>query len=70
MVARGLGYTVLVQRPPLDVSYEGLPVVPLPIEGPIGHSDICFAYPARQKPSRKLQALIDYCAAYSPPVGP
>ncbi|WP_434620185.1 LysR family transcriptional regulator [Arthrobacter sp. A5] len=70
MVARGLGYTVLVQRPPLDVSYEGLPVVPLPIEGPIGHSDICFAYPARQKLSRKLQALVDYCAAYSPPVGP
>ncbi|RAN76112.1 LysR family transcriptional regulator [Bacillus sp. SRB_336] len=70
MVARGLGYTVLVQRPPLDVSYEGLPVVALPIEGPIGHSDICFAYPARQKVSRKLQALIDYCASCSPPAGP
>jgi DNA-binding transcriptional LysR family regulator len=67
MVARGLGYTVLVQRPPQDASYEGLPLVCLPIEGPIGHSDICFAYPAGQRPSLKLQALIDYCAAYTPP---
>ncbi|NVM99008.1 LysR substrate-binding domain-containing protein [Arthrobacter sp. SDTb3-6] len=70
MVARGLGYTVLVQRPPHNASYEGLPVIPLPIEGPIGHSDICFAFPAKQQPGRKLQALIDYCAAYTPPVSP
>lgn len=66
MVARGLGYTVLVQRPPLEVSYEGLPLICLPIEGPIGHSDICFAFPVGQKLSRKLHALIDYCATYSP----
>ncbi|NMR31550.1 LysR substrate-binding domain-containing protein [Crystallibacter degradans] len=62
MVARGLGYTVLVQRPPLDVSYEGLPLVCVPIDGHIGHSDICFAYPGRQRLSRRLTALMDYCA--------
>ena len=26
MVARGLGYTVLVQRPPVNLSYDGLPL--------------------------------------------
>jgi DNA-binding transcriptional LysR family regulator len=63
MVARGLGYTVLIQRPPLDVSYEGLPVVCLAIEGEIGHSDICFAYPVGQKLSLRLNALMDFCAS-------
>lgn len=62
MVARGLGYTVLIQRPPLDVSYEGLPLACLQIDGPIAHSDICVAYPAGQKLSRRLIALMDYCA--------
>ncbi|WP_125612688.1 LysR family transcriptional regulator [Specibacter cremeus] len=66
MVARGLGYTVLVQRPAHDVSYEGLPLVALPIEGPIGHSDICVAFPAGTRLSPRLAALIDFCEAYDP----
>lgn len=63
MVARGLGYTVLVQRPPLDVSYEGLPLVCVPIDGYIGHSDICFAYREGQRLTHRLAALMDYCEA-------
>ena len=41
MVARGLGYTVLVQRPPVDLSYDGLPLAVLEIEDNVGHGDIC-----------------------------
>ncbi|MFD1211916.1 LysR substrate-binding domain-containing protein [Arthrobacter sp. GCM10027362] len=63
MVARGLGYTVLIQRPPLDLSYEGLPLVCAEIDGEIGHSDICFAYPGGQRLTMRLQALMDFCAA-------
>lgn len=65
MVARGLGYTVLVQRPPQDVSYEGLPLVCVPIEGNIRHSDICIAYPNYPRLSHRLSALMDYCAENS-----
>lgn len=62
MVARGLGYTVLVQRPAQDVSYDGLPLVCVPIDGSIRHSDICFAFPDSPPVSRRLDALMDYCA--------
>lgn len=62
MVARGLGYTVLVQRPAQNVSYEGLPLVCVPIDGAIGHSDICFAFPESPPVSRRLNALMDYCS--------
>lgn len=61
MVARGLGYTVLVQRPPVNLSYDGLPLAALEIEGPVGHSDICVAYTAAHRPSLRLRAFIDFC---------
>lgn len=62
MVARGLGYTVLVQRPAQNVSYEGLPLVCVPIDGTIRHSDICFAFAESPAVSRRLNLLMDYCA--------
>ena len=61
MVARGLGYTVLVQRPPANLSYDGLPLATLEIEGPVGHSDICVAYTASDRPSLRLRAFLDFC---------
>ncbi|MCG2620964.1 LysR substrate-binding domain-containing protein [Arthrobacter sp. I2-34] len=70
MVARGLGYTVLVQRPPLDLSYEGLPLACVEIDGEIGHSDICFAYPGGQRLTMRLQALMDFCVEEARRSGP
>lgn len=61
MVARGLGYTVLVQRPPGDFSYDGLPLAVLEIDGPVGSSDICVAYTASDRPSLRLRAFIEFC---------
>lgn len=61
MVARGLGYTVLVQRPPVNVSYDGLPLAVLEIEGPVGVSDICVAYTASERPSLRLRAFLEFC---------
>lgn len=61
MVARGLGYTVLVQRPPVNLSYDGLPLATLEIDGPVGHSDICVAYTASDRPSLRLRAFIEFC---------
>jgi len=61
MVARGLGYTVLVQRPPVDLSYEGLPLAVLEIEDNVGHSDICVAYIPSDRLSLRLRAFIEFC---------
>lgn len=61
MVARGLGYTVLVQRPPVNLSYDGLPLAVLEIDGPVGYSDICVAYTATKRPSLRLRAFLDFC---------
>lgn len=62
MVARGLGYTVLVQRPPDNHSYDGLPLATVEIDGPVGHSDVCVAYASVTKPSLRLRAFLDFCA--------
>ncbi|WP_417233267.1 LysR family transcriptional regulator [Arthrobacter sp.] len=61
MVARGLGYTVLVQRPPSNVSYDGLPLAAVEIDGPVGTSDICVAYTASDRPSLRLKAFVEFC---------
>jgi DNA-binding transcriptional LysR family regulator len=61
MVAKGLGYTVLVQRPPVDLSYDALPLAVLGIEDSVGHSDICVAYIESDRPSLRLRAFIDFC---------
>lgn len=61
MVARGLGYTVLVQRPPVNLSYDGLPLAVVEIDGPVGNSDICVAHTASVRPSLRLRAFIAFC---------
>lgn len=62
LVARGVGYTVLVQRPLVNTSYDGLPLATLEIEGPVGHSDVCLAYPSGSRPSIRIQELLNFCA--------
>jgi DNA-binding transcriptional LysR family regulator len=45
LVGRGLGYALLFQRPPLDLTYEGLPVVAKRIVEPIPALPVVLAYP-------------------------
>lgn len=59
MVARGLGWSVLVQRPPVDISYDGLPIVPIPLLD-FESSDVCIAY-VQERRSRRLAELIRLC---------
>lgn len=59
LVARGLGWSVLVQRPPVDVSYDGLPLVTVPLDD-FEPSDICVAY-VQERHSRRLKELISLC---------
>ncbi|SJM61839.1 LysR substrate-binding domain-containing protein [Gulosibacter sp. 10] len=59
LVARGLGWSVLVQRPPVDVSYDGLPLTTIRLLD-FTPSDICIAF-VQQRHSRRLAELIDLC---------
>ncbi|HRO30723.1 MULTISPECIES: LysR substrate-binding domain-containing protein [Micrococcaceae] len=61
LVGRGLGWSVLVQRPPVDMSYDGFPIVPIPLLN-FEPSDICFAY-VQERRSRRLRELISLCTA-------
>ncbi|KAB1641929.1 LysR substrate-binding domain-containing protein [Gulosibacter chungangensis] len=61
MVARGLGWSVLVQRPPVDISYDGLPIVTIPLID-FESSDVCIAY-VQERRSRRLAELIGLCKA-------
>lgn len=59
LVARGLGWSVLVQRPPVDISYDGLPLVTIPLDD-FEPSDICIAF-VQERHSRRLAELISVC---------
>ncbi|MGZ0712345.1 LysR family transcriptional regulator (plasmid) [Coraliomargarita sp. W4R53] len=61
LVARGLGYTILVQRPKTNVTYDGRRVAPVEIDGPIQRSDNCLATTSAQRPSMRLRSLIEFC---------
>lgn len=62
LIARGLGWSVLVQRPPVASSYEGRGLAHLEVEDPYRASDICIAYGAGE-PSARVRALIAACVA-------
>ncbi|WP_439031030.1 LysR family transcriptional regulator [Gordonia terrae] len=59
LVARGLGYSILVQRWPVEVSYEGRPLVALPIANNTDERHVVLAWPSNSTPTRRAAALID-----------
>ena len=64
LVARGVGYSLLIQRPALDASYEGRElkmhrisdtgIPPLPV---------VLARPAGSQPTRRAAAFAEFCHA-------
>lgn len=61
LVARGVGYSILVQRWPTDVSFEGLPIASRPISDPTQERRAVLARPTRTRLTRRAQALINFC---------
>lgn len=59
LVARGVGYSLFIQRPRTATSYEGLPVkaVRLVPEAPLKRA--CLAWSALRRPSRRAQAFVE-----------
>ena len=60
LVARGLGWTHLLQRWPLDVSLEGLPLTCVPIVGQVPVHSVVAAWPEQDRLSRRAAAVISF----------
>ncbi len=61
LVARGYGFSMLIQRPVVEVSYEGLPLVTLPLAGPIDPAPVVLAWPVSARPTRRAQVFAAHC---------
>lgn len=60
LVARNVGYAVLVQRPVTNVTYEGLPLVLRPIANKIPPLRVILAWPTTVHLHQRVVALLNY----------
>lgn len=60
MVARGLGYSMLVQRWPTDTSFEGLPLASVPISDPLDEVKVVIAHAMSVTPTHRARAFAEY----------
>lgn len=61
LVARGYGFSMLIQRPAVEVSYEGLPLVTRPVADPIDPTPVVLAWPASAHLTRRARAFAAHC---------
>jgi DNA-binding transcriptional LysR family regulator len=61
LVARGLGYGMLISRPFGDRSYEGLPLVVRPLAGTTPPIDVALARTTGVRETRRAAAFADHC---------
>ncbi|MEI5526003.1 LysR family transcriptional regulator [Streptomyces brasiliscabiei] len=60
LVARGLGYSMLIQRWPTATSFEGLPLAAVPISDPLEEVRVVIAHAASVAPTRRARAFAQY----------
>lgn len=60
LVARGIGYSIMVQHWPSDVSFEGRPIVSRPIADDIPERTAVLAWPERSRLTRRAGAIVDF----------
>ena len=61
LVARGFGYSLAVQRPPVDLSVEGLPFITLPLRDRVPTTPVVLGRAAGGWLTRRAQAFAAYC---------
>jgi DNA-binding transcriptional LysR family regulator len=54
LVARNLGFTLLISRPYGDVSYEGRRLVAVPLRGAVKTVDVMLATPPGVRPTLRV----------------
>jgi DNA-binding transcriptional LysR family regulator len=67
LVARNLGFTLLISRPYGDVSYEGRPLVAVPLSGEVKTVDVMLARVPGVRPTLRAQAFAAHCRELLPP---
>jgi DNA-binding transcriptional LysR family regulator len=60
-VARGVGYSLLIQRPSGDMSYEGLPLVCRPLKDPAHRLTIVIGMLRGSRRTRRTEAFVNHC---------
>jgi DNA-binding transcriptional LysR family regulator len=61
LVARNLGFALLISRPYGDVSYEGRPLEAIPLSGEVLPVDLCLAWPRGVRRTRRARAFAEHC---------
>ncbi|MFV0525039.1 MAG: LysR family transcriptional regulator [Acidimicrobiales bacterium] len=59
LVARGLGWSILIQRPDIDISYEGRPIRTLEIDDQVRAVPVVAAWPANARLPRRVEAVLE-----------
>lgn len=71
LVGRGMGYSILVQRPAGDQSYEGRALAVRPIRPAVRPVPVAIVWPDAVRPSQAASAMLDVASGlYAPPAGP
>ena len=63
LVGRSLGWSLLIQRPQGDVSYEGRPLACVPLADPARTLTGVIGTMRARRPTRRATAFIDRCRA-------
>jgi DNA-binding transcriptional LysR family regulator len=66
LVARNLGFTLLISRPYGDVSYEGRPLMAVPLAGAVKPVDVVLARAPGLRPTQRAQAFAAHCRELLP----
>jgi DNA-binding transcriptional LysR family regulator len=66
LVARNLGFTLLISRPYGDVSYEGRPLVGVALGGDVKTVDVMLATPPGVRSTLRAQAFAAHCRELLP----
>jgi DNA-binding transcriptional LysR family regulator len=64
LVARGAGYSLLIQRPAVNISYEGRPLVIRPIRDTLDPMPVVLGRPADARPTRRATVFAQFCHRY------
>ncbi len=66
MVARGLGYSLAVQRPPANISLEGLPLKSIPLRDAVPTTPVVLGWAAGGRLTRRAEVFLRYCRTLFP----
>lgn len=70
LVGRGFGYSILIQRPTVNRSYEGLPIVPLEITSPALAGNVLMMWPHDMRLTDRAAALVGFAIEHADELDP